>query len=95
MNRISISATLTRDPELKPGSCILKLSYAKHSGKKCYITAVANGRMAKTLSALKKGDTVWLEGRLSGFSSDKWKSYIEIEHVEFAPAQRTENEKIN
>jgi len=85
MNRICISATLTRDPEIKPGSCILKLAYARHSGRKCYITAVANGRKAKMLATLVKGDRVWIEGRLSGFSSDKWKSYIEIEEAECVP----------
>jgi len=93
MNIVSISATLTRDPEIRPGSCVLKLSYTKLSGKKCYITAVANGGLAKKLRDLAKGDVIWLDGRLSGFSSDKWKSYIEIEHVEVVPSQRTKDEK--
>jgi hypothetical protein len=69
---------------------VLKLSYNKASGKKCYITAVANGKLKDKLSTLKKGDQLWIDGRLSGFNSDKWKTYIEIEHAACVPAERRE-----
>ena len=85
MNNVNVSVTLTKDPEIKKGSCILKLSYNKVSGKKCYITAVANGKLATTLKKLVKGDTIWIDGRLSGFNSDKWKTYIEIESAYCVP----------
>lgn len=87
MNNIQISATLTKDPEIKGQSCILKLSYTKSSGKKYYITAVGNGKLAHKLSNLTKGDVIWIEGRLSGFNSDKWKSYIEIKAIDMGKGE--------
>ena len=82
MNSVHVSATLTKDPICNKGSVILKLSYNKTSGKKYYITAVANGNVAKSMKLLVKGDTIWVDGRLSGFKSDKWKCYIEITEYE-------------
>lgn len=81
MTHIHLSATLTKTPELERGSCKLKVSYLNDSGTKCYITAVAKGKLAKELSTLLKGDTVWIDGRLSGFKSDRWKTYVIIEQA--------------
>jgi single-stranded DNA-binding protein len=78
MNNVHISATLTKEPEHNGKSCVLRLSYCKTSGKKCYITAVANGKKATELSRLSKGDEVWIDGHLASFESDKWKTYIQV-----------------
>lgn len=82
MNSVHVSARLTQDPEkTEAGSCRLRICYNKASGKNCYITAIANGRMSDKLIRLKKGDIVWIEGQLSGFQTDNWKTYIQITGV--------------
>ena len=79
MNSVQVSARLTQDPErTELGSCMLKICYSKTSGKNCYITAIANGRLADKAIKLNKGDVIWIEGQLSGFHSDKWKTYIQV-----------------
>ena len=79
MNRLTMAVRLTKDPEIKGNTVTLKVAYKKSSGKLCYITAVANGNVAKKIAKLKKGDTMYIDGRLSSFLSDRWKAFIEIE----------------
>lgn len=77
-NYIHIMITLTKDPIIRGESCMMKASYCNKSGRKSYITVVANGKQAEKLLKQTKGDTMWIDGRLSGFTTDKWKSYIEV-----------------
>lgn len=85
MNRVNIKGRLTRDPEMRGESCILRLAYYKPSGKRCYITAIANGKLGEKLARTTKNDMIYIDGKLSGFNTDKWKTYLQIYEAEVLP----------
>lgn len=79
-NYIHLMVTLIQNPIIKAegDSCLLKTSYCNKSGRKSKINVVANGKQAEKLSKLTKGTSVWIDGRLAGYTTDPWKSYIEV-----------------
>jgi len=103
MNNLSVSGNLTKDCELKDvgGHTVLNFSLADNifvNGKQevNYFTCSLWGQRGKTLSQyLKKGQKVFVTGKLSTFTTTEGKMYLKVDanDIELLGGSRQQEQK--